>query len=336
MPKQKLELTWIGKDNPEYDIANIEPRILEERKDLSYGDPDTENMIIHGDNLLALKALLPEYEGKVRCIYIDPPFNTGSAFKHYDDSVEHSTWLSLMRPRLEIMKLLLKNDGGIFIHIDYNEEAYIRVLMDEVFGKGNFRNTFIVSRVKKSIRERERVKSLNFAHDVIIFYAVSDNTLILPPLKESKKSERWHGMDAPGYRNGMDYELFGFKPSADRHWGWTKENAFQAVENYNEWEKKFLNENLTDYWERTGKVLRFIRKNAKTGKPEYFLPASKYEILDTNWTDLQASAFNWKFPGGEKNEFLICRVLGMLTDKEAIGFLIRFWVQDQQPLLLRK
>ena len=105
--KQKLELTWIGKNNPEYDIANIEPRILEERTDLSYGDKDTENMIIHGDNLLALKALLPEYEGKVKCIYIDPPFNTGAAFEHYDDSVEHSTWLTLMRTRLEFLRLLL-------------------------------------------------------------------------------------------------------------------------------------------------------------------------------------------------------------------------------------
>ena len=105
--KQKLELTWIGKNNPEYDISNIEPRILEEDKKLSYGDSQTENMIIHGDNLLALKALLPEYEGKIKCIYIDPPYNTGSAFEHYDDSVEHSIWLSLMKPRLELCKMLL-------------------------------------------------------------------------------------------------------------------------------------------------------------------------------------------------------------------------------------
>ena len=156
--KQKLELTWIGKDNPEYEIANIEPRILEERKDLSYGDPKSENMIIHGDNLLALKALLPEYEGRIKCIYIDPPFNTGAAFEHYDDSVEHSTWLSLMRSRLDLLRMLLSDDGIIFVHIDYNEEAYFRILMDEIFGRDNFRNTFIVSRVKKNVREREKSK----------------------------------------------------------------------------------------------------------------------------------------------------------------------------------
>jgi adenine-specific DNA-methyltransferase len=137
--KQKLELTWIGKHNPEYDIANIEPRILEERTDLSYGDKKTENMIIHGDNLLALKALLPEYEGKVKCIYIDPPYNTGSAFEHYDDSVEHSTWLSLMKPRLELLMVLLHPEqGSIWISIDDNEAHYLKVLCDEVFGRANY------------------------------------------------------------------------------------------------------------------------------------------------------------------------------------------------------
>jgi len=147
--KQKLELTWIGKNNPEYDIANIEPRILEERTDLSYGDKDTENMIIHGDNLLALKALLPEYEGKVKCIYIDPPYNTGNAFEHYDDSVEHSTWLSLLKPRLELLKMLLSEDGVIFISIDDEEYPYLRVLGDEVFGRDNFCGTLVWEKKKK-------------------------------------------------------------------------------------------------------------------------------------------------------------------------------------------
>jgi len=142
--KQKLELTWIGKDNPEYDIANIEPRILEERKDLSYGDSDTENMIIHGDNLLALKALLPECEGKVKCIYIDPPYNTGNAFEHYDDSVEHSTWLSLMKPRLELLKLLLTKDGFICCHIDDSEGQYLKIMLDEIFGRSNYLTTFYI------------------------------------------------------------------------------------------------------------------------------------------------------------------------------------------------
>jgi len=142
--KQRLELTWIGKNNPEYDISNIEPRILEERKDLSYGDPDNENMIIHGDNLLALKALLPDYEGKVKCVYIDPPYNTGNAFEHYDDSVEHSTWLSLMKPRLELLKLLLIKDGFICCHIDDSEGQYLKIMLDEIFGRSNYLTTFYI------------------------------------------------------------------------------------------------------------------------------------------------------------------------------------------------
>lgn len=133
--KQKLELTWIGKNNPEYDISNIEPRILEENPELSNctNDPNTENMIIHGDNLLALKALLPEYEGKIKCIYIDPPYNTGNAFEHYDDSVEHSTWLSLMKPRLELLRMLLGDDGLLAVQIDDNEFAKLYILLSEIF-----------------------------------------------------------------------------------------------------------------------------------------------------------------------------------------------------------
>ena len=144
--KQKLELTWIWKNNPEYDIANIEPRILEESPELSNcaNDPNTENMIIHGDNLLALKALLPEYEGKAKCIYIDPPYNTGNAFEFYDDSVEHSTWLSLMKPRLELLKIILSDDGFICCQIDDSEGAYLKVLLDEIFGRNNFINTFFI------------------------------------------------------------------------------------------------------------------------------------------------------------------------------------------------
>jgi len=145
MSKQKLELTWIGKNNPEYDIANIEPRILEENKKLSYGDRNSENMIIHGDNLLALKALMPEYESKIKCIYIDPPFNTGSAFEHYDDCVEHSTWLSLMRARFGLFRMLLRNDGILMVHLDDEEVSYAKILLDEVLGRENYLNTISLS-----------------------------------------------------------------------------------------------------------------------------------------------------------------------------------------------
>lgn len=139
---KKLELTWIGKE----DAIEVEPRLLIENPELSNitQDPNTENMIIHGDNLLALKALETKYAGQVKCIYIDPPYNTGSAFEHYDDNLEHSIWLGLMRERLYLLRTLLSDDGFIACHIDDSEGAYLKVLLDEVFGRNNYKTTFFV------------------------------------------------------------------------------------------------------------------------------------------------------------------------------------------------
>lgn len=139
--KGKLELTWVGK----YEEEKLEPRILIEDKSKSYGDSNTENMLIHGDNLLALMALQSEFSGKVKCIYIDPPYNTGAAFEHYDDGIEHSKWLSMMAERLKCLRPLLREDGTIFIQIDDNEQAYLRVLCDEIFGRNNFLNMISIN-----------------------------------------------------------------------------------------------------------------------------------------------------------------------------------------------
>lgn len=132
----KLELTWFNKEIE----SKIEPRILIENTELSNikNDSNTENILIHGDNLLALKALENKYSGKVKCIYIDPPYNTGSAFEHYDDNLEHSTWLSLMRDRLVILRNLLSDDGSIWISIDDEECDYLKILCDEIFGRNNY------------------------------------------------------------------------------------------------------------------------------------------------------------------------------------------------------
>lgn len=139
--KGKLELTWVGK----YNDKVIEPRILMEDREKSYGDPRSENMLIHGDNLVALQALQQDFYGYIKCIYIDPPYNTGSAFEHYDDNLEHSIWLSLMRKRLILLRELLSEEGTIWIQIDDEEQAYLKVLCDEVFGRGNFVNMISVN-----------------------------------------------------------------------------------------------------------------------------------------------------------------------------------------------
>lgn len=137
----RLELTWVGK----YDNKNIEPRILIEYKKKSYGDPATKNMLIHGDNLIALQSLQQNFAGRIKCIYIDPPYNTGNAFDFYDDGIEHSIWLNLMRQRLILLRELLSEEGSIWIQIGDEEQAYLKVLCDEIFGRTNFVNMISVN-----------------------------------------------------------------------------------------------------------------------------------------------------------------------------------------------
>lgn len=141
---QRLELTWIGKGEE----PAVEPRILLHDLSKDYGDPNTENMLIHGDNLLALKALEQQYAGQVKCIYIDPPYNTGEAFEYYDDNLEHSIWLGLMKARLEILYNLLADDGFFCCQIDDSEGHYLKVMLDEIFGRNGYYQSTIYVRVR--------------------------------------------------------------------------------------------------------------------------------------------------------------------------------------------
>ena len=161
---KKLELTWIGKDEQ----PQVEPRILLHDPSKDYGDPDANNMLIHGDNLLALKALEQQFAGQVKCIYIDPPYNTGSAFEQYDDNLEHSIWLNLMKARLDILKNMLSNDGSIWISIDADEGHYLKVLCDEIFGRQNFIDEVVWQRSYSPINLK---KTLSRSHDLILVYA---------------------------------------------------------------------------------------------------------------------------------------------------------------------
>ncbi len=161
---QKLELTWIGKGEE----PKLEPRILIENPEYSYGDADTQNMLIHGDNLLALKALEQDFTDKIKCIYIDPPYNTGNAFEHYDDGIEHSLWLNLIKPRLTILRNLLSAEGSIWISIDDDESHYLKVMCDEIFGRKNFVSNVIW---EKKYSPQNDAKWLSDSHDHILIYA---------------------------------------------------------------------------------------------------------------------------------------------------------------------
>lgn len=168
--KQKLELTWVGKEKR----PKLEPRILLEDPALSYhakhrvSDSDIfDNRLIFGDNLLALKALEAEFSGKVKCVYIDPPYNTGAAFEHYDDGLEHSIWLGLIRDRLEIIYRLLSDDGSLWISIDDNEVHYLKILLDEIFG----RPCFVASNVWQKRYSRENREAIGDVHEYILVYS---------------------------------------------------------------------------------------------------------------------------------------------------------------------
>ena len=204
MTKQKLELTWIGK----HKRPKLEARILLEDPKKSYHakvrseSEAFDNRLIFGDNLLALKALEQEFTGKVKCVFIDPPYNTGSAFAHYDDGLEHSIWLGLMRDRLEIIKRLLSDDGSLWITIDDNEAHYLKVLCDEIFGRGNFVANVIWQ--KKSAPSND-AKWISDNHDHIIVFAKNKELWRPVKLERSeaqnaiyKNSDEFDGVDEKG------------------------------------------------------------------------------------------------------------------------------------------
>lgn len=206
---QKLELTWIGKGNE----PKLEPRILIEDPTKSFGDSKTENMLIHGDNLLALKALEQNFTGKIKCIYIDPPYNTGNAFEHYDDGIQHSQWLNLMKPRLVILRNLLSEDGSIWICIDDDESHYLKVLCDEVFGRQNFISNVIW---EKKYSPSNDAKWLSDSHDHILVYAKRKDIWrpnLLPRTEEMNARYKNPDNDPRGLWKSGDVLVKSFSPS---------------------------------------------------------------------------------------------------------------------------
>lgn len=216
MANNKLELTWLDKDKP----IKVEPRLLIENPKLSNIPANTnqntdgifDNLLIHGDNLIALKSLESKYAGRVKCIYIDPPYNTGSAFEHYDDNLEHSLWLSLMRDRLLLLCNLLHETGSIFIQIDDNEMAYLKILCDEVFGRKNFITTLAIkmstiSGVKTSHREKTIVKEKEF---ILVYAKEVEKFRINPqytPLKYLDAEFQYY-LDKHNSNNPDNWEVF--------------------------------------------------------------------------------------------------------------------------------
>ncbi|MDE2382694.1 MAG: site-specific DNA-methyltransferase [Xanthomonadaceae bacterium] len=248
MSRQKLELTWIGKDQR----PKLEPRILLEDPAKSHHAKQRvaskdifDNRLIFGDNLLALKALEQEFAGQVKCVFIDPPYNTGSAFAQYDDGLEHSIWLGLMRDRLEVIKRLMSEDGSLWITIDDNEAHYLKVLCDEIFGRHNF----VASNIWQKRYSRENREAIGDAHDYVLLFAknaerfkairnrvpISDEQAKVYKNPNNHPRGRWRPipMTAQGYRPNQMYKIVApggavHVPPEGRCWS-TIESEFQKL-----------------------------------------------------------------------------------------------------------
>lgn len=252
--KTKLELTWVGKENR----PRLEPRILIEDAEKSYhaakrlSDADIfDNVLIHGDNLLALKALEADYAGMVKCVFIDPPYNTGSAFTQYEDGKEHSIWLGLMRDRLEIIRRLLTDDGSIWVTLDDNEAHYFKVMCDEIFGRPNFVTSIVW---QKKYAPKSDSKLISSSHDYVLVYAKDIDRVRLNRLAKSEtQTARYTNRDndprgpwkaGDVLRNEVrDYAVFPVTlpsgrevwPSDGTSWRYTKEKFAELIQDNRIW-----------------------------------------------------------------------------------------------------
>ena len=317
----KLELTWYGKEEP----IRVEPRLLIENAALSNcaASPDTENLLIHGDNLLALKALEGKYAGQVKCVYIDPPYNTGSAFEHYDDSLEHSQWLNLMRPRLEILRRLLSEDGSIWISIDDNEQAYLQVLCDEIFGRSCHIQTIVWRSSDNSNNDSKRFSQ---DHNYVLVYSKTSawQPNKLPRTEEQAKHYKnpdndpkgpWfdgNPLGSPNPRPNLSYDIIA--PNG---------NIIKPPFNGWRWSKDTLDEKIKSGEIRFNKDFTAIKRRTYLSEQKGLPPSSLWANLEETGHTRQAKYEQKKlFPEMNKNtwfatpkpERLIERVLMLATN----------------------
>ena len=338
--RQLKEVFWNVTLAPDEIDRLLTPKVLTNFKKYTANPKDKlenisikDNLIIRGNNLLALYSLLKIFTGKIKIIYIDPPYNTGNDSFKYNDSFNHSTWLTFMKNRLEVARELLSNDGYILIQIDNNEEGYLKVLCDEVFGRENYRNSIITKKGTKSLQKQfTEIQKLNAGFDTILLYT-KKSTVKLPNLFKELKgatsaswNNHWRGTDRPTMR----YELFGIEPSTGQ-WRWEKNRTDKAVENYiklceyikisegndveltddliNTYYEQYFNENdITDHSD-----FELVRMS-KSDKPEHYIPPRMKVLLSENWMDLSVAGRVTKFEH-EKNEGILKRIIEWLSNK---------------------
>ncbi len=306
--KKKYGLVWEDKrEDVEEQLRNNLP-VLKEVKDKAIinGEDNPNHILIEGDNLHALTALTFTHEGKIDVIYIDPPYNTGNKdFKYNDtfvdkeDSYRHSKWLSFMDKRLRIAKRLLSETGGVFISIDDNEHAQLKMLCDEVFGAENYRNSIAVRRGAKSVQSQfENIDKLGIAYEYLLLYTKNSNYRLnqfyfdLEEKRTGSWNNHWRGTDRPTMR----YEIFGKTPERGQY-RWAKERSLKAIQNF----EKLLDELETDNPTQKQIDEWYLKENnqvdllrlSKTNKPEHYVPPTDTKFGHNLWTDLQISGTSY-------------------------------------------
>lgn len=325
--KGRPMLHWVGKKSLDF-VKSFPAQLVEvfdanggtrqiENPDFDKLKDNWQNLLFHGDNKEVLGFLLANgFRGKVDLVYIDPPFDSNADYIRkvelrgskgnariggedyalgeqiqYTDIWANDNYLQFMFERLMLLKELLSEKGFLFFHCDYHQGHYLKILMDEVFGRDNFRNEIVVKRVQKNFIEGETIHSMNNAYDVVFLYSKSTDSKFLPPRGKVngnvKKEENWHSFDAPnwsGNRPNLSYDLFGIKPPAGRVWIWAKGRAEEAIKQ------------------------GILRKNPTTGKPEYLVENGKGELANNLWIDVLAYQFSEDYPT-EKSETLLSRII---------------------------
>jgi site-specific DNA-methyltransferase (adenine-specific)/adenine-specific DNA-methyltransferase len=333
--RQEYELVYAGKEREEDILAETMAVPLQPIRSFGVNGVEWHNHLIFGDNLQAMKTLLRMKErGElvnsdgmpgVRLVYIDPPFATKQEFqggqeeRAYQDKVVGAQFLEFLRKRLVLIHELLSEDGFLLIHLDYRYVSHIRVLLDEIFGRGNFRNEIIVRRSTKSVQSQfEQINALAVANYTLLLYSKSGTTRVRKlssPLNSTAKGKwdtYWRSPDRPTMR----YEIFGITPDKGQ-WRWMKERGYRAKANY----EKFLQEGHSDeeiddyfvsHYEGTGQKLDFVRLGP-SGSVQYYVPPRVVKISNNVWMDMPSSSISTGYPT-EKSELLLHRIISWLSD----------------------
>ena len=284
-----------------------------------------DGLLIHGENFQALNLLKATYNSSIKCTYIDPPFNLGENPDYaYKVDYKDSTWLNLIGDRLELLYDELSDDAALFVRCSHDGNMLLRLLLDTLYGKENYRNEIILRRAEETKgdlnKQFETLRSITVNYDNLYWYSKNKNARygkILKPIKSEKSDAHWHSFWKAENRPNMRYDILGIDLS-DRNsgqWMWSKERAYCAVDNYKAFieEQKQTDITLEDYWIQTGRKLEFIKRDGdKISSIKYWIPPRTEIMADTNWLDIKGYSNNWGFRT-ENSEELLKRIIQSLT-----------------------